>query len=31
VRSGVIALDSEVDNKTEIIAGNAKGSKRLLK
>lgn len=31
VRSGVIALESEVDNKTEIIAGNAKGSKRLLK
>lgn len=31
VRSGVIALESKVDTKTEIIAGSAKGSKRILK
>lgn len=31
VRAGIISLDSEVDGKTEIIAGNAKGSKRILK
>lgn len=28
VRSGTISLDSEVDSKTEIIAGSAKGSKK---
>lgn len=27
IRDGIISLDSEVDNKTEIISGTAKGSK----
>lgn len=31
VRSGIIALSSEVDNKTEILSGTLKGSKRSLK
>lgn len=31
VRSGIIALSSEVDSKTEILSGTLKGSKRSLK
>ena len=31
VRSGIIALDSKVDNKTEILSGSAKGSKNQIK
>ena len=31
VRSGIISLDSEVDNKTEVLSGTSKGSKRSLK
>lgn len=31
VRSGVIALESTVDNKTEILSGTAKGSKTEIK
>jgi hypothetical protein len=31
VRSGIIALSSEVDNKTEVLSGNLKGSKERIK
>jgi Putative amidoligase enzyme len=31
VRSGIIALDSKVDNKTEVLSGSAKGSKSPVK
>jgi hypothetical protein len=31
VRSGIIALDAEVDNKTEVLSGTAKGSKNPIK
>lgn len=31
VRSGIIALDAEVDSKTEVLSGTAKGSKSSIK
>lgn len=31
VRSGIIALDAQVDSKTEVLSGTLKGSKRSLK
>jgi hypothetical protein len=31
VRSGIIALDAEVDSKTEVLSGTAKGSKNPIK
>ena len=31
VRSGIIALDAEVDSKTEVLSGTAKGSKNSIK
>lgn len=31
VRSGIISLESQVDSKTEVLSGTAKGSKTIIK
>lgn len=31
VRSGIISLESQVDSKTEVLSGTAKGSKNVIK